>query len=176
MHPRKAVFTTTEQVEVDLLTGEETRQPIGNLPAQTLKVTEWQATPILDQHLAGRVVDVKTDGAGRPVVEQRDTVKHTRPQGEGTGATESWPDTPPANWPKSAVWPPQTELRRQLARSLMQSQAEPAVAGATAGRSRSRSRSYKPSVSQQLKAARGPVIGGGSRGSRSILGGVGRRG
>ena len=83
VHPRKAVFTTTEQVEVDLLTGEETRQPIGNLPAQTLKVTEWQATPILDQHLAGRVVDVKTDGAGRPVVEQRDTVKHTRPQGTG---------------------------------------------------------------------------------------------
>ena len=157
---------------MDLLTGEETRQPIGNLPAQTLKVTEWQATPILDQHLAGRVVDVKTDGAGRPVVEQRDTVKHTRPQGEGTGATESWPDTPPMNWPKSAVWPPQTELKRQLARSLMQSHAE-AMAGATAGgggKSRSGKRSYKPSMSKVLKAATK-----GGQGKGDLLTQVGRR-
>ena len=127
VHPRKAVFTTQERVEVDLLTGEETRQPVGNLPAETLAVTEWQATPLPDQSFAGRVVDVKTDGAGRPVVEQRDVAKVTRAQGEGNSG--EWPAERPAHYGEAKPWPPQTVTQVALASSLIRQQTAAKAAG-----------------------------------------------
>ena len=179
-HPRSVEFITQEKVRVDLLTGEETRTPVDDdMPAETLAITEYGPAPIIDQRLAGRITDVATDGAGRPFVavdDQHQTVRPPRASGEGPA--ETWPDTPPPSWPKSAAWPPQTELRRQLARSLIQSQAEATVSEATGsgGQAKSRSKSYKPQMSKVLKAAQGTASGGSSGGGRgSMLGGVRRR-
>ena len=78
--PKTVRFQTVEEVEVDLETGDTTRTPVGNRPAESLRVVERGESPHTDQHYAGRITDVLTDEKGHPYIAQKAEYQGQRPR------------------------------------------------------------------------------------------------
>ena len=80
--PKKVRFQTVEEVEVDLEDGDTTRTPVGNRPAESLKVVEHGDLPYPEQHYVGRITDVLTDEKGHPYIAQKPQYQGRRPLGK----------------------------------------------------------------------------------------------
>ena len=80
VHPKKVAFETVEKVEVDLETGDTTRTPVGNRPAESLRVVERGESAHTEQHYAGRITDVLTDEKGHPYIAQKAEYQGQRPR------------------------------------------------------------------------------------------------
>ena len=78
--PKTVRFQTVEEVEVDLETGDTTRTPVGNRPAESLRVVERGESAHTDQHYAGRITDVLTDEKGHPYIAQKAEYQGQRPR------------------------------------------------------------------------------------------------
>ena len=131
----------------------------------------------MDQHHVGRITDVKTDGAGRPFLEQRPEHQHLRPQGADAGSVgsegpaEAWPDTPPAFW-GAKPWPPRTVVQTLLARGLIKEQTKARAQPAGTG-----SGKRKPRAGAGHGQVKASVPGKGSEGSggQDLMGRLGHR-
>ena len=77
--PKKVRFQTVEEVEVDLEDGDTTRTPVGNRPAESLKVVEHGDLPYPEQHYVGRITDVLTDEKGHPYIAQKPNTRGSAP-------------------------------------------------------------------------------------------------
>ena len=78
--PKTVRFQTVEEVEVDLETGDTTRTPVGNRPAESLRVVERGESAHTEQHYAGRITDVLTDEKGHPYIAQKAEYQGQRPR------------------------------------------------------------------------------------------------